>query len=274
MLITGTILAPVLCPYDPYEQDLSNVLAKPSPAHLFGTDRYGRDMLSRVIIGSRNTIFSTLLLAAITTVTGTLIGLLGGWYGGIPDAALMRIADIFLAFPGMVFAIAAAGVLGGGIRVAVIALACISWPKFARLARSQTNTLKKEPFIAAARMSGCTTRQILWKHILPNMAGIILVNAVLNIGTMLMELAGLSFLGLGAVPPAAEWGSMMSNGRSMLQTCPWIVIAPGTAIFVSVMLFNLLGDALRDMLDPKMTHGHGFFRVRIRNKGLSGVSSQ
>lgn len=251
MLLFAAAFASRLTPFDPYEQDLSNALAKPGAGHPFGTDRYGRDMLSRVIMGSRTTIFSALLLVLIVTAVGTIVGIFCGYHGGKADSVLMRISDVFLAFPGMVFAIAVAGVLSGGLPNAVIALACISWPKFARLARSQVMTVKDLPYISAARLAGCGAAKIMWKHILPNIAGPIIVTAVLDIGTMIMELAGLSFLGLGAAPPIAEWGSMMSNGRSMLQTCPWIVLAPGCAIFATVALFNLLGDAVRDVLDPR-----------------------
>lgn len=243
--------APHLVPYDPYEQNLNEALKAPSAAHLLGTDRYGRDMLSRVIMGAQTTIFSSLLLVAIITVVGTIIGVICGYCGGKLDAVVMRISDVFLAFPGMVFAIAVAGVLGGGIVSAVIALACISWPKFARIARSQVMTVKDEPYIAAARLAGSGGLKIIWKHMLPNIADPILVTATLDIGTMMMEIAGLSFLGLGAMPPTAEWGSMMSNGRSMLQTSPWVILAPGCAIFVTVMLFNLLGDTVRDLLDTR-----------------------
>ncbi len=254
LILVGILLfvaafASHLTPYDPYEQDLANALAKPDAAHLFGTDRYGRDMLSRVILGAQTTVFSSLLLVLIITVVGTAIGMLCGYFGGKLDDLLMRISDVFLAFPGMVFAIAVAGVLSGGLKGAVVALACISWPKFARLARSQVLTVKEMPYIAAAKLTGCSSGKILMKHIFPNIAGTMIVTAVLDIGTMIMELAGLSFLGLGATPPVAEWGSMMSNGRSMLQTCPWIILAPGAAIFITVALFNLLGDTVRDVLD-------------------------
>lgn len=248
ILLFTAAFAVHLTPYDPYEQDLANVLAKPSAQHLFGTDRYGRDMLSRVILGAQTTVFSALALVLIISVTGTILGMIGGYFGGKIDDLIMRISDLFLAFPGMVFAIAVAGVLSGGLKSAVIALACISWTKFARLARSQTLTVKEMPYIAAAKLSGCNGMQILLRHIFPNIAGTMIVTAMLDIGTMIMELAGLSFLGLGATPPMAEWGSMMSNGRSMLQTCPWIVIAPGIAMFVTVALFNLLGDTVRDMI--------------------------
>ena len=244
-------LAPQIAPKDPYAQDLSISLEAPSSDHLLGTDRYGRDLLSRVIVGSQTTVFSALALVVIISVSGTLIGLLCGYFGGILDTILMRIADIFLAFPGMVFAIAVAGVLSGGLWGAVVALAVISWPKFARLTRSRVLAIKNSLFVESLRMSGCSGAKILFVHILPNIAGPIIVTAVLDIGTMIMELAGLSFLGLGANPPIAEWGSMMSNGRSMLQTVPWVVLAPGVAIFLTVVLFNLLGDSMRDALDPR-----------------------
>ncbi len=250
-VILTAVFAPYLVPYDPYEQDLGNALLPPGGAHLLGTDRYGRDMLSRVIMGSQSTIFSALMLVAVITVIGSAVGIFCGCHGGKPDSFLMRLSDIFLAFPGMVFAIAVASVMSGGILNAVAALACISWPKYARIARSQVMSVKTMPFIAAAKLSGSGTFQIIFKHIVPNIAGPIVVTAVLDIGTMIMEIAGLSFLGLGATPPTAEWGSMMSNGRSMLQTSPWVILAPGAAIFLSVMIFNLAGDTVRDLLDPR-----------------------
>lgn len=216
-----------------------------------GTDRYGRDILSRVIIGSQSTIFSALSVVVIIFILGTFVGVLCGQIGGKLDIVLMRIADVFLAFPGIVFAIAVAGILGGGIVNAIVALACISWPKYARLARSQTIALKSLPFMLAARLSNNSPWQMIYRHILPNILTPLLITASLDIGTMMMEIAGLSFLGLGAMPPTAEWGSMMSNGRSMLQTAPWIILAPGCAIFIAVALFNLLGDTLRDTFEPK-----------------------
>ena len=252
LLLIGSIFSEHLTLYDPYLQDLMNTKAAPSAEHLFGTDRYGRDMLSRVIVGSRTSIFSTLLLVAIITVAGTVIGVFCGWYGKWIDSVLMRISDMFLAFPGLVFALAVAGVLGGGLHNAIIALAAISWPKYARIARSQTLAQKETAWMKAARLSGSGTAKIILKHILPNIIGPILVTSMLDIGTMMMELAGLSFLGLGAKPPTAEWGSMMSDTRSLLTTVPWVTLAPGLAIFVSVMIFNLLGDTIRDWADPKM----------------------
>ena len=263
-VILVAVFAPALCPYDPYVQNLQEALQPPSGAHLAGTDRYGRDLFSRIIMGSQSSIFSTLVLVAIIAVIGTVVGVLCGWKGGKLDIVLMRISDVFLAFPGLVFALAIAGVLGGGMMNAVLALAAISWPKYARIARGLTLAQKNEPYLSAARLAGCTTAQLVFRHILPNIAGPILVTAMLDIGTMMMELAGLSFLGLGAQPPVAEWGSMMSDNRSLLQIAPWTVIAPGIAIFVTVMIFNLLGDTIRDFMDPAhrktLPGGQGWLR--------------
>ena len=240
-----------MTPYDPYLQDLTIAKQAPSAEHLLGTDRYGRDMLSRVVAGSRASIFSTLLLVAVITAIGTAVGITCGWTGGWVDTVLMRISDVFLAFPGLVFALAVAGSLGGGLQNAIIELAAISWPKYARIARSQTLSQKETQWMKAVRLSGSGTGKIILKHILPNILGPILVTSVLDIGTMMMELAALSFLGLGAKPPIPEWGSMMSDTRSLMTTSPWITFSPGIAIFISVMIFNLLGDTIRDYADPK-----------------------
>ena len=253
LLILVAVFAPYITPYDPYEQDLGNALLAPCREYLLGTDRYGRDMLSRVIMGARSSISSAVLLVVIITVAGSIVGILCGYCQGKLDSFLMRLSDIFLAFPGMVFAIAAASVMSGGIMNAVAALAFISWPKYARIARSQVLTIKNAPYISAARLAGSGTGKIILKHIVPNIVGRVIVTAVLDIGTMMMEIAGLPFLGLGATPPTAEWGSMMSNGRSMLQTSPWVILAPGCAIFLTVMVFNLLGDTVRDILDPRQS---------------------
>ena len=214
-LVILAIFSEHLCPYDPYAQDLASALQPPSLQHPMGTDTYGRDMLSRVISGARASIFSTFILVAVIFVLGTAVGVCCGYFGGAADAVMMRISDVCLAFPGLVFAMAIAAILGGGI------------------------------------LAGDSSGQIMLRHILPNMLGPVLVTAMLDIGTMMMELAGLSFLGLGAQIPMAEWGSMMSSGRSMIQTYPWVVLSPGIAIFISVAIFNLLGDTVRDYLDPK-----------------------
>ena len=250
-LILCSFFSERLTPYDPYLQDLTIAKQAPSAEHLLGTDRYGRDMLSRVVAGRRASIFSTLLLVAVTAILGTAVGVLCGWVGGMTDTVLMRVSDVFLAFPGLVFALAVAGTLGGGLQNAMIALAAISWPKYARIARSQTLSQKETQWMKAVRLSGSGTGKIILKHILPNILGPILVTSVLDIGTMMMELSALSFLGLGAKPPIPEWGSMMSDTRSLMTTSPWIPFSPGIAIFISVMIFNLLGDTIRDYADPK-----------------------
>ena len=251
LLLLATIFAKQLCPYDPYVQDLAQAMQPPSAAHLMGTDTYGRDMFSRVLIGAQTSISSTFALVAIITVFGTFVGVVCGYYGGRVDALVMRLSDLCLAFPGLVFAMAVAAILNGGVQNAVIALALISWPKYSRIARSQTLSIKELPYIQASRLAGDTAIQMIFRHVLPNIIGPVLVTSMLDIGTMMMEIAGLSFLGLGAQPPVAEWGSMMSSGRSMLQTYPWIVLSPGAAIFVSVVIFNLLGDTIRDYMDPR-----------------------
>ena len=251
LLVVCSFFSAYLTPYDPYLQNLDIAKQAPSAEHLLGTDRYGRDLLSRVIAGSRASIFSTLLLVAVITALGTAVGVTCGWVGGLTDTVLMRISDVFLAFPGLVFALAVAGSLGGGLQNAIIALAAISWPKYARIARSQTLAQKETQWMKAVRLSGSGTGKIILKHILPNILGPILVTSMLDIGTMMMELAALSFLGLGAKPPIPEWGSMMSDTRSLMTTSPWITFSPGIAIFISVMIFNLLGDTIRDYADPK-----------------------
>ncbi len=250
-MVAVAVLAGVVAPYDPYAQDLSQALLAPSADHLAGTDRYGRDLFSRILVGAQLSLLSTFSLVVIVSVLGTAVGMVAGMRGGKLDTVLMRTSDVFLAFPGLVFALAVAAALGGGMQNAVIALAAISWPKYARISRGLTLAQRQRTYFAAARISGCSTAQIIVRHALPNIAGPVLVTAVLDIGTMMMELAGLSFLGLGAQPPLAEWGSMMSESRSLLQTAPWTVLGPGVAIFLVVVVFNLLGDSLRDWLDPQ-----------------------
>lgn len=253
LLMLVVVFARRICPYDPNAQ-IFDTLQPPSALHPGGTDRYGRDLFSRILVGLQTSVLATLALVAIITAVGTAVGVICGYRGGAADAVMMRVSDVCLAFPGLVFALAIAALLNGGLQNAVIALAVISWPKYARIARSQTLALKNTDFIAAARLSGCTGAQQIFRHILPNILGPILVTAMLDIGTMMMELAGLSFLGLGAQPPTAELGNMMSGGRSMLQTYPWVIIGPGIAIFTAVVIFNLLGDTVRDYLDPRNSH--------------------
>ena len=251
-LIVCSFFSEYLTPYDPYLQNLDIAKQAPTKAHPLGTDRYGRDMLSRVIAGSRASIFSTLLLVAVITTLGTAVGVTCGWIGGLTDTVLMRISDVFLAFPGLVFALAVAGVLGGGLQNAIIALAAISWPKYARIARSQTLAQKETQWMKAVRLSGSGTGKIILKHILPNCMAPIIVQATLSIAGSILAIASLSFIGLGISPPTPEWGSMVSTGRQYFRAAWWVCAFPGFAIMLTILSLNLLGDGLRDALDPKL----------------------
>ncbi len=249
LLCVFALIAPFITPNDPNMPNASYMNAAPCKEFPLGADRYGRCVLSRVMIGARTSIFSAVALVFISFVVGSLLGMLCGWYGGIVDTVIMRIADIFLAFPQMVLAIAVAGVLGGSLLNAMIALGITGWTLYARLARTHTMMLKNEPFILAAKMNGSSGPQIMARHILPNMIGPLTVNAATQIGTTMIGIAGLSFLGLGVVPPKAEWGSMINEARAYIQLAPWSVFVPAAAVIVTVMVFNYLGDAVRDYSD-------------------------
>lgn len=251
ILLAICIISPYVVPYDPNAQDLSISLSAPSSAHLFGTDKFGRDVFSRVLCGGAPSIFGSIIIVIIVTVIGVAFGVAAGYFGGRVDSFISKITDIFLAFPGMVLAVAIAGMLGIGIVNAIIALVAVRWTKFARLARSKTISIKENTFIQACKVSGLSDFNIIVKHIIPNIMGEIMITVMLDVGVTMLELAGLSFLGLGVAPPTAEWGYMLNEGRSYLQTCPWIVLYPGCAIIITVMILNYLGDSIRDFLDPR-----------------------
>lgn len=253
IICVSSLLAPYISPNDPYTVDLSNVLKAPSKEFPFGTDSLGRCVFSRVLYGGSNTIFSALIVVSITFIVGSFIGVISGYIGGKFDTIVMRIVDVFLAFPGLVIAIAVAGILGGGIINAMIAIGAISWTKYTRIARSRVFELKEETFIQATRLSGKGEIYIIFKHILPNILPYLIVTASLDIGTVIIEISSLAFLGLSSPLPSPEWGAMISEGKSMIQFAPWIMIAPGAAILIVVVLFNLLGDIVRDLLDKKQT---------------------
>ncbi len=250
-LVAVAVFAPLIATYNPYEGVLSDAVQAPSAAHIFGTDKLGRDLFSRVIYGTRISLGSTLLLVAIVVSVGTFLGMAAGYFGGILDAVIMRISDMMISFPGLVLAIAVAGILGATTKNAVLAIAVVSWPKYARLSRSLVLRLKDQDFIAAARIIGTGPFAILRRYILPNALPTILVTGATDIGAMMLELAALSFLGFSAQPPSAEWGLLLNEGRAYLTSAPWLMIFPGLAIFITVTIFNLLGDRLRDILDPK-----------------------
>jgi len=245
------LFAPWLAPYDPYDAVMRHSLQAPSAEHVFGTDKLGRDCLSRILYGTRTSLLMTLSLVGIIAGIGTFVGVVSGYMGGKVDAVLMRIVDMMLAFPGIVLAIAIAGMMGGNIVNTILALAAVSWTKYARLGRSLTLKLRERDFIAAAVTTGTRPRQILWRHVLPNILPTIVVTAAMDIGTMIIELAGLSFLGFGAQPPTPEWGLMLNEGRQHIQTAPWLMLYPGAAILIVVAVFNLWGDSLRDILAPQ-----------------------
>ena len=255
LLCIFALVAPYLTPNDPNEPNAAYMNAAPCKEFPLGADRYGRCVLSRIMIGARTSIFAAVALVFVTFVVGSLLGILCGYYGGILDTVIMRIADIFLAFPQMVLAIAVAGVLGGSLLNAMIALGISGWTLYARLARTHTMALKNEPFVIAAKMNGSSGLNIMLRHLLPNMIGPLTVNAATQIGTNMIGIAGLSFLGLGVVPPKAEWGSMINEARAYIQLAPWSVFAPAVAVIVTVMLFNYLGDAVRDYSDVSEAKG-------------------
>ncbi len=246
------VFAPQICgDVDPTAGDLTQAIMAPSAEHRFGTDKMGRDIFARVIYGARSSLSSTLILVAVILVLGTFLGILAGSFGGWVDAVIMRIADMMIAFPGLVLAIAVAGILGPSMRNAVIAISLVSWPKYARLARSLVMKVRHTDYVAAAQVTGSKTGRMLMKYMLPNTITTLVITAATDIGSMMMELAALSFLGFGAQPPTPEWGKMLNDGRTLIQTAPWTMIYPGLAIFITVVVFNMLGDALRDILDPK-----------------------
>ncbi|HIR27184.1 MAG TPA: ABC transporter permease [Candidatus Choladousia intestinigallinarum] len=250
-IILIAVFAPQIATHDPSEALLTNALKSPSREHLFGTDKLGRDMFSRVIYGTRASLPAAFALVGIIFAVGSLLGIIAGYFGGWIDSVLMRLADMMVAFPGMVLAIAVAGILGASISNAVIAIALVSWTKYARMARSLVLKMKGDDYVEAARVTGSTNPHILFRYMLPSVIPTLIVTASTDIGGMMLELAGLSFLGFGARPPIPEWGLMLSEGRSYMQNAPWVMIFPGLAILIVVAVFNLLGDSLRDVLDPR-----------------------
>lgn len=249
-IVLAAVLAPVLTPHDPLQATMSDSLKPPCDQYPWGADKLGRDVLSRVLFGARTSLAMTFSLLAFLFVVGTALGIVSGWCGGVIDGFVMRIADMMLAFPGIILAIAIAGLRGASMVSAVFALAVVTWPKYARLSRSLTLKIKHADYIAAARVTGTRTHHILWRYVLPELLPTMLVTVGMDIGTMMLELAGLSFLGFGVQPPTPEWGAMLSEGRAYIGQAPWLMIYPGLAIFVVVVVFNLLGDSIRNWLQP------------------------
>ena len=252
VIILIAIFAPVLSGgIDPTAGDLRDAIMAPDATHICGTDKMGRDIYSRVLYGARISLVSTFILVALVFVIGTALGVVSGYFGGWVDAVIMRIADMMIAFPGLVLAIAVAGMLGASMRNAIIAIALVTWPKYARMARSLVLKIRHTDFVYAAIVTGSSTWRMLWKYMLPNTITTLVITAATDIGGMMMELSALSFLGFGAQPPTPEWGAMLNEGRDFMQSAPWMMIYPGFAIFITVVVFNMLGDNLRDILDPR-----------------------
>ncbi|MBB5042428.1 nickel transporter permease [Shinella fusca] len=251
-LIVLAVFAPVLAPHSPYVGDLANArLMTPGPGHWLGTDDQGRDILSRLIYGSRLTLQVVVLVAVIAAPIGLLVGTVAGYAGGWVDAVLMRITDIFLAFPKLVLALAFVAALGPGIGNAIIAIAITSWPPYARIARAETLTVRNSDYILAVRLMGASPWRIVLRHIMPLCISSLIVRVTLDMAGIILTAAGLGFLGLGAQPPLPEWGAMIASGRRFILDQWWVAAMPGFAILIVSLGFNLLGDGLRDALDPR-----------------------
>ena len=252
VIIFIAVFAPIVSGgIDPNEGNITDAILAPSKDHIFGTDKMGRDIYARVIYGARASLVAAFSVVALSFLIGIVLGILAGYFRGIVDTVIMRIADMFLAFPGLVLAMAVAGILGASIRNAVFAIALVTWPKYARLARSLVLKIRDRDYVAAAVVTGSKTPYILMRYMLPNVLPTVVITAATDIGGLMLELAGLSFLGFGAVPPTPEWGLMLSEGRAYMQSAPWLMVFPGLAIFITVVVFNMLGDSLRDILDPR-----------------------
>ena len=251
-LILMSIFAPLLAPYDPIAQSLPDRLLPPlTSGHWMGTDDFGRDIYSRILYGSRITLDIVLLVILTAPVVGLIIGTVAGYFGGWVDAVLMRITDIFLAFPKLILALALVAVLGPGMVNAVLAIAVTSWPPYARVARAETLTVRNSDYIAATRLQGASSLRLIWGHVMPMCLPSVIIRVTLDMAGVILTAAGLGFLGLGVQPPLPEWGLMISAGRKFLFEQWWVATMPGLAIFVVSLGFNLLGDGLRDVLDPR-----------------------
>ncbi len=248
----SALLAPFIAPYGPIDQTLSQRLEPPSLTHWLGTDQLGRDLFSRLLFGARISLTVGLVVVASAGILGTSVGLVAGYAGGVVDEVLMRVTDVFFAFPPLILAMAIAGALGPNLNNAMIAIAVVLWPAYARLVRGQVLSLREREFIEAARCIGASTPRILWRHLLPNTLAPLLVQASFDLGGAILSTAGLSFIGFGAQPPTPEWGVMISEGRKFISTQPWLSLFPGLAILFTVAAFNLIGDGLRDALDPRL----------------------
>lgn len=251
-LLILAVIGPTVAPYGPYATDPLNKLQSPSGTHPFGTDNLGRDLLTRILYGARISVTIATIVLIVSGGLGTMIGIVSGYFGGGVDNLLMRITDLFLAFPRLILAMAIAAALGRDLRNVVLAVAFTSWTVFARLARGQALAVKQQDYVEAARATGATRRRILFVHVLPMCISPVIIQGTIAMGGIILTVAGLGFIGFGAQPPTPEWGVMVSDGRNYLPTAWWACVFPGLAIMFTVLGFNLLGDGIRDILDPRM----------------------
>lgn len=252
VLLTGAaVFAPIIAPSDPTAIHIGDRLQPPSSDHLMGTDQLGRDIFTRVLYGARISLQVSITVVAITLLIGGIVGVIAGYAGGVVDEALMRLVDLLIAFPGLLFALVIAAVLGPSLMNIMIALSAVGWTEYARIIRGSVLSIKEDEFIKAAQIMGASRARILTRHLVPNVISPIVVLATMNMATVVLGTAALSFLGLGAQPPTAEWGNMLANSRDTLTTAWWVANFPGLAIMLTVLGFNLLGDGLRDVLDPR-----------------------
>lgn len=250
-LILVSLAAPVLSTHDPYAQDLAQRLAPPSAQHWFGTDELGRDLYSRLLFGGRITLGMVVAIVGMVAPVGLIVGCVAGYLGGLADRVMMRVTDIFLAFPRLILALAFVAALKPGIASAIFAIALTAWPPYARLARADTLTIRNADFIAAMRLTGAGPARIILRHVMPLAISSVIVRVTLDMSGIILTAAGLGFLGMGAQPPTPEWGTMIAATRSYILQQWWVPTIPGLAIFIAALAFNLLGDGLRDVLDPK-----------------------
>ena len=253
LLVVCAVLAPFISPYEPNRQRLLEALQGPSAAHLLGTDENGRDVLSRILYGTRISLAAGIFSVSIALLLGVTTGLVSGYFGGKVDNVIMRFMDALLAFPTLVLALAITATLGPGLRNAMIAIGIVGMPIFARLTRGQVLSVREREFVEAARTIGAGHVRIMARHILPNVTAPLIIQASLSVAVAILSEATLSFLGLGVQPPEPSWGSMVSRGKDYLDLAPWLAFAPGGAILLAVMGFNFVGDAIRDALDPRLT---------------------
>ncbi|HVL26709.1 MAG TPA: nickel transporter permease [Acidimicrobiales bacterium] len=251
LVAAAALLAPVISPHDPNAVDVANKFAPRSSEHLLGTDHLGRDMVSRLLWGARLSVGATLVATLGIGLVGLVLGMLAGWWGGFVDGLISRVIELMQALPPLLLPLAITAVLGAGLRNVLIAIVVSSWANYARIVRGAVLAERSKPYVEAARSSGASTGRIFRRHLLPNIVGPVVVMTTLELGIILLAISGLSFLGLGVQPPAAEWGAMLSEGRTYLSRAPAMMVYPGAAIFVMVLAFNLVGDGLRDFLDPR-----------------------